>query len=83
MKLSKCEKALLNYYMENYKAKWVRVYYNKHPFFATTVDFFTIYKRHIKKQPQTSEVTYTNMFKTFIEGEWYFIPHLLENYKEE
>lgn len=83
MKLTKWERYFLNYYMNNYKAKWMRVFNNKHPFFATTVDFFTIYKRHLKKQPQTGELTYTNMFNTLIEGEWYFIPHLLENDKEE
>lgn len=83
MKLTKYEKLFLNYYMENYKAKWMRVYHNKHPFLSTTVDFFTIYKRHLKIQPQTGETTYINMFKTLIEGEWYFIPNLLENDKEE
>ena len=61
----------------------MRVYHNKHPFFSTTVDFFTIYKRHLKMQPQTGELTYTNMFKKLIEGEWYFIPNLLENDKED
>lgn len=83
MKLTKWEKYFLNYYMKNYKAKWMQVYHNKHPFFATTVDFFTIYKRHLKKQPLTGKLTYTNMFETLIEGEWYFIPHLLDNSKEE
>ena len=83
MKLTKWEKYFLNYFMKNYKAKWMQVYNNKHPFLATTVDLFTIYKRHLKNQPQTGEVTYTNMFKTLIEGEWYFIPYLLENDKEE
>ena len=58
--------------MNKYKAKWMQVYHNKHPFLATTVDFFTIYKRHLKQTPQT-----------LIEGEWYFIPHILENDKEE
>ena len=83
MKLTKWEKSFLNYYMNNYNAKWMRVYHNKHPFFSTTVDFFTIYKRHLKKQPQSGELTYTNMFKKLIEGEWYFIPNLLENDKED
>lgn len=83
MELSKYEKYFLNYYMKNYKAKWMQVYHNKHPFFATTIDFFTIYKRRLKKQPKTGEETYTNMFKGLIEGEWYLIPKLLENDKEE
>lgn len=83
MKLTNWERKFLKYYMEKYKAKWMRVYNNKHPFFATTVDFFTIYKRHLKNQPITNNLTYTGMFKGFIEGEWYFIPYLLDNDKEE
>lgn len=83
MNLTKWEKTFLKYYMEKYKAKWMQVYNNKHPFFATTVDFFTIYKRHLKNQPITGKLTYTSMFKGLIEGEWYFIPHLLDNDKEE
>ena len=83
MKLTKWEKTFLSYYIKNYNAKWMRVYNNKHPFFATTVDFFTIYKRHLKNQPITGNLTYTGMFKELIEGEWYFIPNLLEEDKEE
>ena len=73
----------LKYFLKNYKAKWMQVYNNKHPFLATTVDFFTIYKRHLKNQPITEQLTYTGMFSELIEGEWYFIPNLLDNYKEE
>ncbi|MBR0491792.1 MAG: hypothetical protein IJJ82_07120 [Clostridia bacterium] len=83
MNLTKWERYFLNYYMNKYKAKWMRVFNNKHPFLATTVDFFTIYKRHLKQQAETGKETYTNMFETLIAGEWYFIPHLLENNKEE
>lgn len=83
MRLTKWERKFLKYYMEKYKAKWMRVYNNKHPFLATTVDFFTIYKKHLKNQPITNNLTYTGMFRELIEGEWYFIPYLLENDKEE
>ena len=83
MKLTNWEKMFLKYFLKNYKAKWMQVYNNKHPFFATTVDFFTIYKRHLKNQPITGQLTSTGMFSELIEGEWYFIPDLLDDYKEE
>ena len=83
MNLTEWEKTFLNYYMKNYKAKWMRVYNNKHPLFETKVDLFTIYKRYLKNQPVIGQLTYTGMFRQLIEGEWYFIPHLLENDKEE
>lgn len=34
MKLTKWERTFLTYYMEKYKAKWMQVYNNKHPFFV-------------------------------------------------
>ena len=72
-----------NNYLNKYKAKWIRVYNNKHPILETRVVFYTIFKRKIKKQPYCGELTYTGMFKKLIEGDWYFIPNLLESYKEE
>ena len=49
MNLSRWEKALLKYYLDNYKAKWMRVYNNKHTILETKVVFYTIFKRKIKK----------------------------------
>ena len=51
MNLSQWEKSLLEYYLYNHKAKWMRVYNNKHPILETRVVFYTIFKRKIKKQP--------------------------------
>ena len=41
MKLSEWEKALMEYYLNKYNAKWMRVVNNKHPFLATRVFFYT------------------------------------------
>ena len=60
-----------------------QVYNNKHPILETRVVFYTIFKRKIKKQPYCGELTYTGMFKKLVEGDWYFIPNLLDSYKEE
>lgn len=78
MNLSKWEKALLKYYLNNYNAKWFKVYNNKHPILETKVVFYTIFKRKIKKQPYCGELTYTGMFKKLNEGDWYFISNLLQ-----
>lgn len=83
MKLTDFEKAFLRKYLEIYNAKWVRVYNNKHLLLDTRVDLYTIYKRKLKIQPKTSKETYTNMFKDLIEGNWYYIPDLLANEKED
>ena len=83
MNLSEWEKSLLEYYLNNHKAKWMRVYNNKHTVLETRVVFYTIFKRKIKKQPYCGELTYTGMFKKLVEGDWYFIPNLLDSYKEE
>lgn len=82
MNFSEWEKALLEYYVKNYNAKWIRVYNNKHSVLATRVVFHTIFKRKLKKQPYCGELTYTGMFKKLVEGDWYFIPNLLNDYKE-
>ena len=42
------EKALLEYYLNNYNAKWIRVFHNKHPVLATKVIFYTKFKRLLK-----------------------------------
>ena len=81
MKFSTWEKTLLEYYLNNYKAKWIKVYNNKHPILATRVIFYTVFKRKIKKQPYCGELTYTGMFKKLNEGDWYFIPNLLFDYE--
>ena len=83
MKLNEWEITFLNYYMDLYNAKWMRVFNNKHPILDTRVDLYSIYKRRLKIQPQTSQETYTSMFKNLEEGKWYNIPQLLENAKEE
>lgn len=83
MELTKFEKSFLNYYLNNYKAKWMQVFNNKHPFLETTVNLCNVYKRELKNQPITGQYTYSGMFKQLIEGEWYFIPSLLNNEKEE
>lgn len=83
MKLTEWEIAFLKYYLNNYNAKWMKVYSNKHPIFETRVYLYTIFKRKLKKQPLSSEVTYAGMFKQLIEGKWYFIPDLLNTDKEE
>lgn len=83
MRLTDWEKRFLNYYLNNYNAKWMRVFDNKHPLLETRVDLYTIYKRKLKNQPVTGQKTYTSMFRQLIEGKWYFIPDLLNNDKEE
>lgn len=77
------EKALLEYYLNNYNAKWIRVFHNKHPVVATKVIFYTKFKRLVKNQPYCGELTYTNLFYGLKEGDWYNITNLLNNYKEE
>ena len=66
------------YYLQNYNAKWMRVYHNTHPLLDTHIDLYNTYKKKLKKQPITGQLTYTNMFKNLIDGEWYFIPNLLK-----
>lgn len=83
MKLTKWERIFLNYYLNNYNAKWIRVFNNKNTLLETRVDLYTIYKRMLKNQPLTGQTTYINMFKQLDEGKWYFIPNLLNNNKEE
>lgn len=83
MGLTKYEINFLNYYLNNYNAKWMRVFNNKHPIFETRVDLYTIFKRKLKNQPVTGQKTYISMFKQLVEGKWYFIPELLNQYKEE
>ena len=51
MNLSQWEKSLLEYYLNNHKAKWMRVYNNKHPILETRVVFYTI-----KKKKKTSHI---------------------------
>ena len=81
--LTEWEYKFLNYYLEKFNAKWVRVFNNKHPLLATRVDLYTDYKRKLKHQPITESLTYSNMFKQLDEGTWYFIPNLLKNSKED
>ena len=45
MRLTECERNFLNYYLNNFNAKWMRVFNNKHPLFETRVDLYTIFKR--------------------------------------
>lgn len=82
MKLSEYERKFLNYYLENFNAKWMKVYNNKHPLFETKVDLYTIFKRKLKNQPAIGQQTYTSMFNQLIEGNWYFIPDLLKKNEE-
>lgn len=82
MKLSEWEKALMEYYLNKYNAKWMRVVNNKHPFLATRVFFYTSFKRKLKKQAYAGELTYTGMFKCLNEGDWYYIPNLLKSGEE-
>ena len=42
--LTKSERDLLNYYLNNYNAKWMQVFSNKHPIFETNVVFYSIFK---------------------------------------
>lgn len=77
------EKALLEYYFNNYHAKWVRVFHNRHPTLATKVIFYTKFKRLVKTQPYCGELTYTNLFNRLKEGDWYDIANLLVEYREE
>ena len=77
------EKALLEYYFNNYNAKWIRVFHKKHPVLATKVIFYTKIKRLVKKQPYCGELTYTNLFNKLKEGDWYNVANLLDEYKEE
>ncbi len=81
--LTEWEYKFLKYYLDKFKAKWVRVFNNKHPLLATRVDLYTVYKRKLKHQPITESLTYSNMFKQLDEGTWYFIPNLLKNSKED
>ena len=82
-KIEQWEKSLLEYYKKKYKAKWIRVFSNKHPILATRVLFYTMFKRKIKRQPYCGELTYTKMFYKLKEGDWYNISDLLNEYKEE
>ena len=77
--LTKSERDLLNYYLNNYNAKWMQVFSNKHPIFETNVVFYSIFKRKLKNQPLSGERTCNGMFRSLIEGKFYFIPKLLES----
>lgn len=77
MILSKWEEKLLVYYMNNFNAKWVRVFNNKHPLLNTRVDLYSIFKRKLLNQATTGQLTYTGMFEKLEEGKWYFIPDLI------
>lgn len=77
------EYRFLKYYLDKFNAKWMRVFNNKHPLLATRVDLYTIYKRRLKNQPLTENLTYSNMFEKLEEGKWYFIPDLLNIDKED
>lgn len=81
--LTEWEYKFLKYFLEKFKAKWMRVFNNKHPLLATRVDLYTVYKRKLKHQPLTGSLTYSNMFEQLDEGKWYFIPDLLNENKEE
>ena len=83
LKLTEWECKFLNYYLNKFNGKWVRVFNNKHPLLDTRVDIYTIYKRKIKAQPLTGSLTYSNMFEVLDEGKWYFIPDLLKQDKED
>lgn len=80
--LTEWEYRFLKYYLDKFKAKWVRVFNNKHPLLATRADLYTIYKRRLKHQPLIDSLTYSNMFEQLEEGKWYFIPDLLNKNKE-
>ena len=81
--LTEWEYRFLKYYLDKFKAKWMRVFNNKHPLLATRVDLYTVYKRKLKHQPLTESLTYSNMFEKLDEGKWYFIPDLLNTNKED
>ncbi|MBO6232856.1 MAG: hypothetical protein J6N78_02160 [Clostridia bacterium] len=83
MSLTKWERTFLNYYLEIYNAKWMRVFNNKHPLLDTRIDLFNVYKRKLKVQPAEGQETFTNMFKNLVEGKWYYVPDLLQQEKEE
>ena len=83
MKLTKCERKFLNYYLNNFNAKWMRVFNNKHPLLETRVDLFNIYKMKLKGQPVVGQETLTSMFKQLKEGEMYLITDLLKQDKED
>lgn len=81
--LTEWEYRFLKYYLDKFKAKWMRVFNNKHPLLATRVDLYTVYKRKLKHQPLTESLTYSNVFEKLDEGKWYFIPDLLNKNKED
>lgn len=83
MKLTKWERKFLNYYLNNFNAKWMRVFNNKHPLLETRVDLFNIYKMKLKGQPVVGQETLTSMFKQLKEGEMYLIADLLNQDKED
>lgn len=83
MKLTKWERKFLNYYLNNFNAKWVRVFNNKHPLLETRVDLFNIYKKALKNQPVTGQETITSMFRQLQEGKMYLITDLLNQDKED
>lgn len=83
MNLTKWERKFLNYYLNNFNAKWMQVFNNKHPLLETRVDLFNIYKMKLKKQPATGQETLTSMFRQLKEGEMYLITDLLNQDKEE
>lgn len=83
MKLTQWEIKFLNYYLEKFNAKWVRVFNNKHPLLETRVDLFNVYKKPLKIQAVTGQETITSMFKQLEEGKMYFINDLLKQDKED
>ena len=79
MELTYWEITLLKYYQNTFNAKWIRVYRNNHIILDTKVKLYNVYKRRLRRQPRTGQVTYTRMFKNLKERDLYFIADLLKS----
>ncbi len=83
MHLTEWERNFLEYFMNKFNAKWMRVFNNKHPLLDTRIDLYSIYKRKLKHQAIAGQMSYSGMFKELNEGDWYLIADLLNTDKEE
>lgn len=80
----KYELFFLKYHLENYNAKYIKVYCNRNNLIPTKVVLYSGLKRKLKYQPISGEITLSKMFYKLDIDTFYSIPQLIKNeYKGE
>lgn len=78
-KLLEYEKFFLQYHLDKYNAKYLKVFHNRNSLIPTKVVLYTGLKRRMKYQPVSGEITLSRMFSKLEEDKFYSIPQLIEN----